>query len=80
MLQLLLIANVVPSLLIPSTLQVEMTCFSKTSVLTKPTSCHIPGDGILHSHCHESLKSYNVHVSWFKSKVIFTNTNAGGAS
>jgi hypothetical protein len=36
--------------------------FSKTSVYTISTRCHIPEDGILHSHCHENLKSYIVTV------------------
>jgi hypothetical protein len=26
------------------------TCFSETSVFTRPTLCHNPGDGVLHSH------------------------------
>jgi hypothetical protein len=32
-------------------------CFGRTSVHTRSTQCHIPGDGILHSHLRENLKS-----------------------
>jgi hypothetical protein len=35
---------------------------SETSVLTRPTWLHIPEDSILHSHCHENLKSYNCNL------------------
>jgi hypothetical protein len=47
-----------PSLLILSTLMMEATHFSETSVLTRATRRHIPEDGNLHSHSHENLKSY----------------------
>jgi hypothetical protein len=47
--QMLVTANVVPSSLMRS---------SETSVLTRATPRHIPGDGILNSHRHEKLKSY----------------------
>jgi hypothetical protein len=30
----------------------------ETSVLTRATRLHIPEDDILHSYCHETLKSY----------------------
>jgi hypothetical protein len=36
----------------------EVTGCSKTSVLTRATRRHIPVEGILYSHHHESLKSY----------------------
>jgi hypothetical protein len=44
-LQVLVTANVVPSLLIISTLIMEATLSSETSVLTRATCRHIPTDG-----------------------------------
>jgi hypothetical protein len=43
---------------ISSTLKMEATRSSETSVYNIPTGRHIPEDGILHSHRHENLKSY----------------------
>jgi hypothetical protein len=43
--------------IISSTLKMEATPFSETSVNNKSTWCHIPQDGILHSHRCENLKS-----------------------
>jgi hypothetical protein len=48
MLALLVTANIVSSLLILSTLKMEVTCSSETSVLTRSTWLHIPEDSILH--------------------------------
>jgi hypothetical protein len=41
-----------------STLKMEATRSSETSVHTRSTRRHIPEDGILHSHRCENLKSY----------------------
>jgi hypothetical protein len=48
--QLLVNANVVPSSLIVFTLMMEATFSSKTLVFTMATRCHMPANGILHSH------------------------------
>jgi hypothetical protein len=40
------------------TMMLEAISSSETSVLTRATQRHIPGDGILHSHRRENFKSY----------------------
>jgi hypothetical protein len=54
-----------------STLKMEATRSSETSVFTGPTRRHIPEDGILHSHRRENLKS-NIRV------YDVLNANQGG--
>jgi hypothetical protein len=51
-------ANADSSLADFSTLKMEATRSSKTSVHTRSKWRHIPEGGILHSHCRENLKSY----------------------
>jgi hypothetical protein len=42
----------------------EALSSSETSVLTRATWRNIPEDDILHSHCHENLKSYMFSDGW----------------
>jgi hypothetical protein len=55
--RLLVIANVFPTRQFAN-LMMEAIRSSETSVLRTATRRNIPEDGILHSHCHENLKSY----------------------
>jgi hypothetical protein len=38
--------------------------------LTRATRCHIPEDGILHSHRREDLKPYNVKFRTVIGKIM----------
>jgi hypothetical protein len=58
-LQLLVIANVVPSSLILPTM-IEVIRSSETSHQTRTARRHIPEDDTLHSHRSENLTSYIV--------------------
>jgi hypothetical protein len=57
-LQMLVIADVVPNSLIISTLITETTLSSETSVLRTATRRRVPTDVIPHSHRRENLRSY----------------------
>jgi hypothetical protein len=63
-LQLLVIANSVPSALIIFNLMMEVIRFSEMSVVTRSTWCNIPEDGILHSHRRETVNSYIALTGW----------------
>jgi hypothetical protein len=63
MLQLLVTANAVTSLLILYTMMIEVIPSSETSVLMIAAR-HIPQDDILHSHRRENLKSYIALTGW----------------
>jgi hypothetical protein len=52
------VANSALKALISSTLRMEATSLSETSVYIKPTRRHIPEDGILHSRRRENLKPF----------------------
>jgi hypothetical protein len=63
-LQLLVIAKVVPNAPTFVTLMMEAKRYSATSVLTRITRHHITEDTILHSHRPENLKSYIALTGW----------------
>jgi hypothetical protein len=59
--------------IISSTLKMEATCSSETSVATQQTiQRYIPEDDTLHNHCCENLKSYvSLFISESSSTCIF---------
>jgi hypothetical protein len=63
-LQLLVIANIVPSALILSTLMMQAILSSETCALTGGTRYHVPEDDILRSHLRGNLKSYRMTIYW----------------
>jgi hypothetical protein len=52
------------TLAVSITLMMEAIRLSETSVLTRATRHNVPGDGILHIHRRENLKSYKVSTGW----------------
>jgi hypothetical protein len=54
----MVIANVVHSSMILVSLMIDLIYSSEESDLTTATRRQIPEDEMLHSHCHENLKSY----------------------
>jgi hypothetical protein len=62
--QLVVTVNVVPILLILSTLMIEEIRSSETSVFRRSTLRHIQENGIIHCHRHENLKSYVELTGW----------------
>jgi hypothetical protein len=64
MLQLLVIANAVPSSSIFVAFIMEAISSSETSVLTRATRRNVPEDGIFYIHRLENLKSYITLTGW----------------
>jgi hypothetical protein len=62
--RLLVTSNVVPSSPNFVTLMMKALSSFESSVLTRATWRNIPEDGILHSHCRETIKSYTALTGW----------------
>jgi hypothetical protein len=72
----LVTANV-PRSRILSTLKMEATHTSESSVLTRSTRCHIPEYGILHSHRRENLEPYIALTVGLYSRIAGFMDSAG---
>jgi hypothetical protein len=63
-LRLIVTDSVAPSSPILVTLMKEALSSSETSILRRTTRRNIPEEAILHSHRHETLKSYIALTGW----------------
>jgi hypothetical protein len=69
----LVIANVVPSMLILSTLMMVAILSSESSVLRRTTRHHIPVGGILHETLHYEFISYIRNIYMYLECILLPN-------
>jgi hypothetical protein len=72
---LLVTSNVDPCSLIVSTLVMLAIYSFETLAITRDTGCNIPVDGILHGHCCENPKSYNILIRYAKDDIKVNYVN-----